>query len=57
VQSLSWIAPLTPVVKVTRALVNGVFPLELVPALAIILGLTLLFLATSLRTMRRRLIV
>ena len=57
VQSLSWIAPLTPVVKVTRALVNGVFPLELMPALAIILGLTLLFLATSLRTMRRRLIV
>jgi len=55
VQNLSWIAPLTPVVHLTRALFNGEFRLELLWALALIIGLAALFFSVSLVTMRRRL--
>jgi len=57
VQTLSWIAPLTPVVHLTRALINGEFQLSLLWALALIVILTLLFFSISLITMRRRLTV
>ena len=55
VQTLSWIAPLTPVVHLSRALVNGEFQLNLLWALALIIVLALLFFSISLVTMRRRL--
>jgi lipooligosaccharide transport system permease protein len=55
VQILSWIAPLTPVVRLTRALINGEFHPDLLRALAIIIVLTALFFCISLVTMRRRL--
>jgi lipooligosaccharide transport system permease protein len=57
VQTLSWIAPLTPVVRLTRALVNGEFHTDLLLALAIILVLSAVFFSISLVTMRRRLAV
>ena len=57
VQTLSWIAPLTPVVHLTRALINGEFYTDLLWALALIIGLTALFFSISLVTMRRRLTV
>jgi lipooligosaccharide transport system permease protein len=57
VQTLSWIAPLTPVVNLTRALVNGEFHPQLLWALALIIVLTVIFFTISLVTMRRRLIV
>ena len=57
VQTLSWIAPLTPVVYLTRALINGEFHPGLLWALALIIVLTLLFFSVSLVTMRRRLTV
>jgi len=57
VQTLSWIAPLTPAVHLTRALVNGEFQLELIWALALIIVLAALFFSISLVTMRRRLTV
>ena len=57
VQTLSWIAPLTPVVHLTRALINGEFHLDLLWALALIIVLTALFFSISLVTMRRRLTV
>ena len=57
VQTLSWIAPLTPVVHLTRALINGEFQLDLLWALALIIALTLLFFSISLVTMKRRLTV
>lgn len=56
VQALSWIAPLTPVVHLTRALINGEFHAQLLWALALIFIITALFFSISLRTMRRRLI-
>ncbi|MFC1892428.1 ABC transporter permease [Chloroflexota bacterium] len=55
VQTLSWIAPLTPVVHLTRALINGQFQLNLLWALGLIVMLTILFFSLSLVTMRRRL--
>ncbi len=55
VQALSWIIPLTPVVRLTRALFNGDFQLDLLWSLALIIILTLLFFSISLITMRRRL--
>jgi len=55
VQTLSWIAPLTPVVILTRALVTGEFHPDLLLAIALILAITALFFAASLVTMRRRL--
>jgi len=57
VQTLSWIAPLTPVVHLTRALINGEFQLDLLWALALIIILTALFFSISLITMGRRLTV
>ncbi len=57
VQTLSWIVPLTPVVQLTRALINGEFQLDLLWALALIIILALLFFSVSLVTMRRRLTV
>ncbi len=57
VQTLSWIVPLTPVVRLTRALINGEFQLDLLWALALIIILALLFFSISLVTMRRRLTV
>ncbi len=55
-QTLSWIAPLTPAVYLTRALVWGEFHLNLLVALAIIIVLTALFFSISLVTMKRRLV-
>jgi lipooligosaccharide transport system permease protein len=55
VQTLSWIAPLTPVVHLTRALFQGEFYPELLLALAIIIVLATLFFSLTLVTMRRRL--
>jgi lipooligosaccharide transport system permease protein len=57
VQTLSWIAPLTPVVHLTRALINGEFHPDLLWALALIIILTALFFSISLFTMRRRLTI
>ena len=57
VQDLSWIAPLTPVVHITRALVSGEFSISLLWALALIVVLTGLFFTLSLIMMRRRIIV
>jgi len=57
VQTLSWIAPLTPVVHLTRALISGDFHLDLLWALALIIVLSALFFCVSLVTMRRRLII
>ncbi len=57
VQTLSWIAPLTPVVHLTRGLVNGEFHTDLLWALAIIIVLSAVFFSISLVTMRRRLAV
>ena len=55
VQTLSWIIPLTPVVHLSRALINGEFQLQLLWALTLIIALTALFFSISLVTMRRRL--
>ena len=57
VQTLSWVAPLTPVVYLTRALINGEFHIDLLWALALIIVLAALFFSISLVTMRRRLTV
>jgi lipooligosaccharide transport system permease protein len=57
VQNLSWIAPLTPVVHLSRALINGAFNINLLWALVLIIVLTVLFFSASLVTMRRRLTV
>lgn len=57
VQKLSWVAPLTPVVHLTRALVNGDIQLHILALLAIIFALTIPFFLISMFTMRRRLII
>ena len=57
VQNLSWIAPLTPVVHLSRALVNGEFQPYLIGALVLVIVLTCLFFSISLVTMRRRITV
>jgi len=57
VQNLSWIAPLTPVVHLTRALAWGEFHAELLLALTILIVLTVAFFSIALITMRRRLTV
>jgi len=57
VQTISWIVPLTPVVHLTRALINGEFQLDLLWALALVIALTVLFFSVALVTMRRRLTV
>ncbi len=57
VSDLSWIAPLTPVVLLTRALVSGDVYLGLLWAVVIIALIGTVFFALSLVTMRRRLTV
>lgn len=57
VQRLSWIVPLTPVVRLTRALVSGEIHLDLLWSLALIIVLGAIFFAISLVTMRRRLTI
>ena len=55
VQTLSWIAPLTPVVLLNRAVVSGTFRPESLWALLAIFIVTAFFFSLSLFTMRRRL--
>ena len=55
VQTLSWIAPLTPVVLLNRAVVSGTFRPESLWALLAIIVITTFFFSLSLFTMRRRL--
>jgi len=57
VQTISWIIPLTPVVKLARALVWGEFSPDLLVALAMIVAFAVVFFTISLVTMRRRLTV
>ncbi len=57
VQKLSWVVPLTPVVHLTRALVDGNLHPSLIISLIIILAFTIPFLLASMITMRRRLVV
>ena len=57
VQNLSWIAPLTPVVHLTRAVFEGEFHLVHLGALGYIVAVAVAFFALSLFTMRRRLTV
>jgi len=57
VQNLSWISPLTPVVRLTRALITGELQLELLWSLGLIILIAIVFLSISLVTMRRRLTV
>jgi lipooligosaccharide transport system permease protein len=57
IRSLSWIAPLTPVVVITRALFQGEFHINALGALALIVAISAVFFAISLVTMRRRLTV
>lgn len=55
VQTLSWLAPLTPVVNLTRAAINGNFQVGLLWPLLLIVLVTCLFFSLALITMRRRL--
>ena len=57
VQNLSWLAPLTPVVTLTRALFHGEFHVVHLAALGYIVVVTVVFFALALFTMRRRLTV
>ncbi len=57
VQRISLVIPLTPVVIISRALVSGEVNASLFGALAIIVGLAVLFFSIALVTMRRRLTV
>jgi lipooligosaccharide transport system permease protein len=57
VQDLSWIVPLTPVVNLTRSLVNGTFHAEQLLALGLIILMIVVFFGLSLYSMRRRVIV
>ncbi len=54
-QKISWIAPLTPAVHLTRALFRGEFSPDLLLALALILVISALFFSITLVTMRKRL--
>lgn len=56
VQDLSWIAPLTPVAHLSRALVQGQLYPGLLFSLGLMLLLTVVFFRASLVTMRRRLL-
>lgn len=56
IQVLSWIAPLTPAAKLSRALISGQFSIELLWALMLIILLIVVFFYLSLVLMRRRLI-
>jgi len=57
VQHLSWIAPLTPVANLARALMSGDLGTGVGWGLAIIAGVIAVFFPLSLYTMRRRLLV
>ncbi len=57
VQNLSWIAPLTPVVTLTRALFHGEFHAVHLASLGYIVVVAAVFFALALFTMRRRLTV
>jgi lipooligosaccharide transport system permease protein len=57
IQNLSWIAPLTPVVIINRALFHGEFHINVLGSLALIVAIAVVFFAISLVTMRRRLTV
>ncbi len=57
VQKLSWVAPLTPVVYLSRAIISGKFQPNLLWVLGLIIVLAILFFSISLVTMRRRLTV
>jgi len=56
VQQLSWIAPLTPVANLTRAMISGELATGAWWGLAIIVGLTAVFFPLSVVIMRRRLL-
>jgi lipooligosaccharide transport system permease protein len=55
IQKLSWVAPLTPAVQLTRALFQGEFHTGLLLSLAILIVYAAVFFYVSLVTMRRRL--
>ena len=55
VQNLSWIAPLTPAVHLSRALVSGELDWGLLWPLGLIIAVTVIFFSLSLVLMRRRL--
>ena len=57
IQSLSWIAPLTPVVILIRALFQGEFHLGMLGAFGLVIVLSAVFFTVALVTMRRRLTV
>lgn len=57
VQTLSWLAPLTPVVRIIRALFNGEIEASLLWSFALIIALIVFFFAIALFSMRRRLVV
>jgi lipooligosaccharide transport system permease protein len=57
VQNLSWIAPLTPVANLSRALMTGDLGAGAWWGLAIVIGLVAVFFPLSLYAMRRRLLV
>lgn len=57
IQDFSWVVPLTPVVSLTRALVNGIFLPEQLLALGLVIVLTAGFFILSMYTMKRRLVV
>ena len=56
VQHLSWIAPLTPVAHLMRALIQGQPVLDILWGLGIVVGLIAIFFPLTLVTMRRRLL-
>ena len=55
IQTLSWIAPLTPVAYLTRGLFQGDFQPNMLLALGIIIAWSVVFFLITLVTMRRRL--
>jgi len=57
IQTLSWIAPLTPVVIINRALFQGEFHIDVLGSFALIVAIAAVFFAVSLFTMRRRLTI
>ncbi|MFC2007588.1 ABC transporter permease [Chloroflexota bacterium] len=54
-QKLSWVVPLMPAVRLIRALFQGNFQPDLLPALAILVFYAILFFSITLFTMRKRL--
>jgi lipooligosaccharide transport system permease protein len=55
VQTLSWVAPLTPVARLIRGLFQGQLQPSMLLALGIIIGWAVIFFSITLVTMRRRL--